>query len=247
MCCHEHSLLASILQHVGNIDLVLLLLLTGLIGGFTHCIGMCGPFAVAQSSMRLMQVPHDEMHRTSRLKIALLLPYYLGKSLSHMSILSFFYLLQLFGLSKLPYLNYAAFVILVATAISFIVSGCSGTPTMWNRINKHINLSKIMDFSKVWKLSPNGLEGVLLGFILGFVPCGFIYGIVIYALSSHNILPYKLLAVFAFSVSTCVALFCIAYFGNLILSKYRAAFKIAYFVIMVLNAAVLISYALQLL
>ena len=41
----------------GGLALLAAMLLAGLVGGGTHCIGMCGPFVLAQTTARLESVP----------------------------------------------------------------------------------------------------------------------------------------------------------------------------------------------
>ena len=58
---------------------LLSLFLAGLTGGFSHCVGMCAPFVMAQVTSNMAQVPAKEMHRLTRLKGAALIPYHLGR------------------------------------------------------------------------------------------------------------------------------------------------------------------------
>ncbi|MFQ5845606.1 MAG: sulfite exporter TauE/SafE family protein [Planctomycetota bacterium] len=76
MTAHGHDVAHDVTAHAlgflpaGGGDLALLgaLLLAGLVGGVTHCAGMCGPFVLAQVSMGLERVPASEMRELSRLK-----------------------------------------------------------------------------------------------------------------------------------------------------------------------------------
>jgi hypothetical protein len=45
---------ATVEQH-GN--LIVALFLTGLLGSVSHCVGMCGPFVLAQAACRLGEFP----------------------------------------------------------------------------------------------------------------------------------------------------------------------------------------------
>ncbi|AEI89452.1 hypothetical protein midi_01176 [Candidatus Midichloria mitochondrii IricVA] len=54
---------------------------TGIVGSFTHCIGMCGPIAISQMSMRLMNLPKEKMTQKNKVLCAASIPYYIGKKL----------------------------------------------------------------------------------------------------------------------------------------------------------------------
>ena len=63
--------------------LLLALLTAGLVGGTTHCAGMCGPFVLAQVSARLERVPLSAMSEFRRLTGAAVLPYHAGRASSY--------------------------------------------------------------------------------------------------------------------------------------------------------------------
>ena len=62
-------------------DIVLIYSLTtlGFFGGFSHCIGMCGPFVITQSNNRLKNIPISDYNNFQRVKSLALLPYHLGR------------------------------------------------------------------------------------------------------------------------------------------------------------------------
>ena len=59
------------------------LFLAGLVGGFGHCAGMCGPFVLAQGLARLEKVPASAMSELTRLAGAALVPYHAGRATSY--------------------------------------------------------------------------------------------------------------------------------------------------------------------
>ncbi len=67
---------ATVEQH-GN--LIVALFLTGLLGSVSHCVGMCGPFVLAQAACRLEGIPASGMREWHRLSGGALLPYHLGR------------------------------------------------------------------------------------------------------------------------------------------------------------------------
>ncbi|MBN2752832.1 MAG: sulfite exporter TauE/SafE family protein, partial [Rhodospirillaceae bacterium] len=64
----------AVVEEHGN--LIVALFLTGLLGSVTHCVGMCGPFVVAQAACRLEGIPATEMREWHRLKGGILVPYH---------------------------------------------------------------------------------------------------------------------------------------------------------------------------
>ena len=59
------------------------LFLAGLVGSATHCVGMCGPFVLAQTVARLEERPASDMREIHRLSGAALVPYHLGRATTY--------------------------------------------------------------------------------------------------------------------------------------------------------------------
>ena len=61
-CHHSHEsqnvfvqyILDSDILGISGISIICAMFIYGIIGSFTHCIGMCGPIALGQMNMRLM-------------------------------------------------------------------------------------------------------------------------------------------------------------------------------------------------
>ena len=71
---------------VGGLALLAAMLLAGLVGGATHCVGMCGPFVLAQTTARLESVPAERMSEFHRLAGAALVPYHLGRATTYITL-----------------------------------------------------------------------------------------------------------------------------------------------------------------
>ena len=56
------------------------LFMAGLVGGWSHCAGMCGPFVLAQVATRLEGIPASRMTELHRLTGAAVLPYHFGRA-----------------------------------------------------------------------------------------------------------------------------------------------------------------------
>ena len=62
------------------------LFMAGLVGGWSHCAGMCGPFVLAQVATRLEGVPASRMTEFHRLTGAAVLPYHFGRATTYAGI-----------------------------------------------------------------------------------------------------------------------------------------------------------------
>src|SRR3954467_6037849 len=84
-CHHHHQELIDlgVLSNLDSLALIVTLFLMGLVGSFTHCIGMCGPIAVAQMSLRLINLSDKKVTQKEKLKCAVTVPYYIGKAISY--------------------------------------------------------------------------------------------------------------------------------------------------------------------
>ena len=90
-CHHSHEsqnvfvqyLLDSDILGISGISIICAMLVYGIIGSFTHCVGMCGPIALGQMNMRLMHLKKDQLNNFNKFSCALSLPYYLGKAITY--------------------------------------------------------------------------------------------------------------------------------------------------------------------
>ena len=73
-CLHDLTALGA----SGTAALAGALFLAGLAGSATHCAGMCGPFVLGQVTAGLVARPG-----LSRLAAGALLPYHLGRAVTH--------------------------------------------------------------------------------------------------------------------------------------------------------------------
>ena len=65
---HNHNLITPMLDILGfeGSGLVMAAFITGLAISLTHCIGMCGPFALMQLNLRLMNITAGQMSQRQR-------------------------------------------------------------------------------------------------------------------------------------------------------------------------------------
>jgi sulfite exporter TauE/SafE len=106
---------------------------------------------------------------------------------------------------------------------------------------KFIHKKFSQKFSKLFA-NPSGLNGFFLGIILGFLPCGLIYGAV--SITLNFSLPiYSAIGMIIFGVSTFPALFFTGYFGGFIF-KFKSLKFLAKFIIF-LNIVMLLMLAIK--
>ncbi|MDH5749013.1 MAG: sulfite exporter TauE/SafE family protein [Rhodospirillales bacterium] len=157
------------------------LFLVGLAGGFSHCIGMCGPFVMAQVAASLEKVPAKKMRELHRLTGGLLLPYHLGRISTYV----------LLGAAVATFsgrtaflwqIHWVTFALLASAAVFFTIQGIKGLGVPLPRFIAGRSATETGPAHLLGKLAkpffqnPTGLSGYLLGVVLGFLPCGMVYG-----------------------------------------------------------------------
>lgn len=196
--------------------LAMSLFLAGLVGGFSHCAWMCGPFVIAQIG---------EKQEVSKLRGALLIPYHFGRMTTYvlMGLLlsTVFNIVFVFSdiktLISVPFLVIAGVVFLVtafprlAQVFPWVEKMAIRVPYQW--LNRSV--SKIMKSQSLW-------SRYLLGILLGFMPCG----LVVSALMASSTAPSVSESAFAmimFTIGTMPALILVALGGQAFKYKYPKA------------------------
>jgi len=222
--------------------LVASLISLGFFGSFSHCIGMCGPFVIAQTSSNLSKIKITDYNFFQRLKNSALLPYHCGRITTYallalvsklitksfdetrfFEILSAFFLIiaSLFFLKifledfkKSKKINISTKIFKNYLPVFFKnFFGQKFGQKFLKKIFTNIKLSKYFNFLFE---NPRGFKGYLLGIILGFLPCGLIYGAILITLNFSNPLN-SALAMLCFGLSTIPALFFTGFFMSFIL------------------------------
>lgn len=222
------------------------LALAGLAGGFTHCTGMCGPFVLAQVSARLESVPADRMREWHRLTGAALVPYHLGRTTTYAGLGAATAGLAglLTGTEALAWLSSA---LLLLAAVLFVgyalprlrvaIPGGSRLEGWWSR---HVG-----DAARPLFRDPVGWRGYGLGVMLGFIPCGLLYGALAAAASSGEVVTGAL-AMAVFGLATVPSLLVVGVVGQVAAARFRRVMAVAVPVLMLVNAAVLTWLAVAL-
>jgi sulfite exporter TauE/SafE len=225
---------------VANGGLIAALLGAGLVGGITHCAGMCGPFVLSQVTVRQSTVGADRMRDFHRLTGAALLPYHLGRATTYM-LLGAAAALLAGGLIDGAGWRWLSAGLLLLAALFFLGYGLerlglyragaalSGAG-WWSR--------QVGRLAQPLFSSPQGWLGYLLGVLLGFIPCGLLYGAVTAASASGDPLAGAF-AMAAFAAGTVPALVAVGAFGSLAARRWRAATAQLGPLLMIVNAGFL--------
>lgn len=176
----------------------ILALTTGIIGGFGHCIGMCGPLVASYTLARTSQplplftrmAPHL-LYNVGRITTYTLIGGIMGLSGSFVNVAG-----RLAGIQNVVALIAGVMMILMGIGIA----GISGN-TAW--IEKH-NLSVLRLAQRV-VASSSLLRYYPLGIILGLLPCGLSYTVFIAAAGTGGLFPGMLTALL-FGLGTLPAL-----------------------------------------
>ena len=189
------------------------LLLAGLVGGFTHCAGMCSPFVLAQV---------DSNTGIGRLKGSLLIPYHLGRMTTYVGMA-----VALSGAVNLAFLfsetrAFIAAPLLLLAALIFVVTAFPslGRVFPWIvRIQMAAPFAFISNLTGQLLYNPGVFKRYLLGVLLGFMPCGLVIAAVMAASSAASPV-YAGLSMAAFAMGTVPALVLVALGGEGIKHKY---------------------------
>ncbi|KAA5605101.1 sulfite exporter TauE/SafE family protein [Roseospira marina] len=245
------DLLASGLAHCHVVirdegGLLASLALAGLAGGFTHCVGMCGPFVLSQTTARLEAVPAARMREFHRLTGAALVPYHLGRMTTYAALGA-----ALAGLAgtihRSGVLDWVSAALLLLAALLFVgyalprlkvaIPGGSRLEAWWS--------AHVGDAARPLFRDPTGWRGYGLGLMLGFIPCGLLYGALAAAASSGEVLTGAV-AMAVFALGTVPSLLLVGLVGQVAAARFRGAMAVAVPVLMILNAAVLTYLAASL-
>jgi len=248
MHCHHHEIVTS-----GSI--ILPLFLAGFFGGFTHCVGMCGPIVLGQVGARYNAIAIEELTPFKKIMGFTLLPYHLGRMTSYslLAILGSF----IVSFISTPYLKILAFILLILAAVMFLASSLDNLPDFLQSYFPFLRavsaktsrfyqnffmrgyLGKII--SKL-SLDPSGIRGYILGILLGFLPCGLIYASLATAIASGNT-GEAALGMAVFALGTVPALVIVSASGHLMALRWKNTLVKLGRLAMLINSFILVNMA----
>ncbi len=239
------------------------LFLAGIAGSPLHCGPMCGGFVLGQVADRLAAMPAGGMCERHRIGAAALLPYHAGRVLTY-ALLGAVAGVGGAALAEVPYLM-AVLMMLAAglflmmawrrgrgvfgpipraggalTVVRRVPIGGGLPPTPALPLKGGGRRAGWMPLSFPWGTP----RGVTLGLLLGFLPCGFVYGGLAAAAASHDPLTGAL-GMAAFGVGTMPALIAVGIAGHAAGRKWQAVIASVAPFVLVVNAALLVLLAMK--
>lgn len=221
--------------------LFLALLTAGLVGGVSHCAGMCGPFVLAQVSARLEQVPLSRMSEFHRLTGAAVLPYHLGRGTTY-ALIGAVAATVAGHVGALPGLRWLSVALLAFAALFFFGYATKSAVVFLPRLGGGGGArwwgDRVSGLARPLFGNPVGWRGYGLGVALGFIPCGLLYGAVAVAAASGSALSGAF-GMICFTIGTIPSLLAVGLAGHLAGRTWRSAVARVAPAIMLVNAGVL--------
>jgi uncharacterized protein len=210
------------------------LFLAGLGGSLLHCVGMCGPFVLGQVTADAGRA--DSYGEWRRLAGAALAPYHLGRITTYTALgalaggtTALFAATTSFGwIAALLLIVGAVFLLLQAFGLA--ISGGSSLGPALARIATPLSASH------------RPLARYALGVVLGFLPCGLIYGALGVAAGTGSVWRGAL-AMGAFAAGTVPALIAVGWGGHFLRRRLHDVARWIAVPLLVANAALMVALA----
>ncbi|UTW59757.1 sulfite exporter TauE/SafE family protein [Kordiimonas sp. SCSIO 12603] len=225
-----------------NGSIIFSLFLGGLLGSATHCVGMCGPFVMAQVGGKKSG---GEEGVLKRLQAAALLPYHLGRVTTYI-------LLGIVGASLSQFLvgtpvqRGVAFVLLSVAGLLFLVNA---VPSLKRLVKANTGLVVGQKFGHIigrlarpFFANPDPLQRYALGILLGFLPCGLVVAAVM-AVAATGHAATAAFGMLAFGVGTVPSLFLVGTGTQFALNRWPAQVRSVAAFVMAVNGVSLMVMA----
>jgi len=233
--CAPAAWLPGLADAAGTLGVPATLALAGLLGGFAHCAGMCGPFVLAQIGAG--PAPARPAER-------MLWPYHLGRATTY-TLLGAVAGATSGAFAGATGLRALAVGCLVIGGVGFALHGLAGFglrlgsreskwSAAWGRI--------VARLAAPFFGARSTRGGFALGLILGVLPCGLLWGALAVAAGTGKA-EAGALALAAFALGTVPALGLVAWAGCAAASRFRDAFAFVSPALMLANAAFLFYFA----
>ncbi|MCC7305120.1 MAG: sulfite exporter TauE/SafE family protein [Alphaproteobacteria bacterium] len=209
------------------------LFMAGLVGGFTHCAGMCGPFVIAQTG---------SLQKTSSLA---LLPYHAGRMTTYVLLAVLMSTVLNLAFAASPLRMFIAAPMLALAGVIFLATAFPRLESLFpwaGKIRISLPYRWIEAGSAQLIKSPGGLKRYALGVLLGFMPCGLVLSALLAAATAENAL-YAAMAMAAFALGTVPALMLTAWAGGALGSLFPRFSVYAFRSLMAFNGLWLIAMA----
>jgi sulfite exporter TauE/SafE len=214
---------------------LLTLFLAGLVGGLTHCAGMCGPFVAAQVNGE---------PGIGRLRGAALVPYHAGRMTTYalLGIVAALLSQQIMGT---PLQHGMSVLFLTLAGILFIGSALPQARRWLSafRLKRLSRLGALLGrAARPFMGHSDMLHRYALGVLLGFLPCGLIFAALMVVATTGN--PFTAaLGMMVFTLGTVPALFAVGLGSRLACHAWPRAMQTVARMVMVLNGVSLFMLA----
>ncbi|SKA09604.1 hypothetical protein SAMN02745126_03474 [Enhydrobacter aerosaccus] len=229
--CHD-GLVSLTAQPAG---LSISLFLAGLAGSALHCVGMCGPFVLGQVAADVERIGTG-YGEWRRLAGAALLPYHLGRVTTYTGlgalaggVTALFASTAAFGLlSGLLLVGGAA--LMLAQAVGLATTVATPATGLLTRLASGLSTSA------------NPISRYALGVVLGFLPCGMIYG-ALGAAAGTGSAWLGAAAMAGFALGTIPALVMVGWGGLFVRRRLREVGRWVFAPLLLLNAVFMLALA----
>lgn len=183
----------------------------GLVGGFTHCVGMCSPFVLAQATL-----PGTGPGVLARLRAAALIPYHLGRGTTYIVMAVLFSSVLSLMVLTAPVKAAISAIFLALAGLVFLTAAIPALATVFpwlSGLRLPLPIRVFDRLSRPFLNSPSLWRRYVLGVLLGFMPCGMVVAAILAAATAGT--PLKTAMVMGvFVVGTIPALFLTAAGGQ---------------------------------
>lgn len=204
-----------------ELSLIITALFTGLLGSF-HCIGMCGPIALA--------LPLDDRSLTAKIKGGIL--YNFGRAITYAFIGLIFGLFGQ-GLNLAGLQQWASIVIGIIMILSVVLPFSLKNKSFELRFIDRLFGRLKTAIGKRFRIRSNS-SLFTIGLLNGFLPCGLVYVALAGAVASGHYASGSLF-MFLFGLGTIPALLLVSLSGDLLSNRFKKIFTkvIPYFIVLI--------------
>ena len=236
---HSAHIMAALPASAGGV--IAVLFLAGLLGSFSHCAAMCGPFVLAQVSNGPTEPP------TLRVVRGALIPYHLGRATTYVLLGAIAGGIGR-GIAAMAAFHPVLVGFLLLAATLFLFQALKGLGLL-PAVPRGLGLTSRAAAALARAAAPllrrdDRTGGYVLGVALGFLPCGLLYGALAGAAGSGSLVTGGA-AMAGFALATMPMLLAIGCAGAGVAQQWRQLVQRAMPPLQLLNAAVLAALALS--
>lgn len=240
----DHSTHLLDISGASEIGVIASLFVVGLAGSIGHCAGMCGPFVLAQVPLGREPAGAWTLMRGA------LVPYHLGRATTYVLLgaAAGDFGSRFVQVFHLHHTRLALEAFLLLGAALFLAQALRGLGILpfasGTRKLSSFTGGALARIARPLLLRRGGLGGYALGVILGFLPCGLLYGALATAAGLGSA-PAGALAMAAFVASTAPVLVAIGCAGAGVAERWRKLARTLVAPLQAVNSVVLVVFAVS--